>query len=61
MEEGPEDAYEDKNFRDDEGDYSVPDGSLDMGCVVSRANPSVTTSRHQTAMNKAVTPRRKAG
>lgn len=36
MEEGPEDAYEDKNFRDDEGDYSVPDGSLDMGCVVSK-------------------------
>lgn len=36
MEEGPEDAYEDKNFRDDEGDYSVTDGSLDMGCVVSK-------------------------
>ena len=36
MEEGPEDTYEDKNFRDDEGDYSVPDGSLDMGCVVSK-------------------------
>lgn len=36
MEEGPEDTYEDENFRDDEGDYSVSDGSLDMGCVVSK-------------------------